>query len=82
MKRLIKPNGKILISIWSINQPDKTKVKFNKYGDIMVKWNKKYDRYYYIFQIEEILHLFKLANLDVIEHKYDCGNEIFILTKI
>ena len=82
MKRLIKPNGEILISVWSINQPDKTKVKFDKYGDTIVKWNKKYDRYYYIFQIDEILQLFKLAKLDVVEHKYDCGNEIFILTKI
>ena len=82
MKRLIKPNGEILISVWSINQPDKTKVKFDKYGDTIVKWNKKYDRYYYIFQIDEILQLFKLANLHVIQHKYDCGNEIFILTKI
>ena len=81
MRRLIKINGKILLSVWSINQPDKTKVKFYKYGDTIVKWNKKYDRYYYIFQIEEILQLFKLAKLDIIQHKYDCGNEIFILTK-
>ena len=43
MRRLIKNNGKIMISVWSINQPDKTKVKFDKYGDTIVKWNKKYD---------------------------------------
>mgnify|MGYP003655159820 CR=1 FL=1 len=82
MYRLIKTNGNILLSVWSITQPDKTKVKFSKYGDTIVKWNKKYDRYYYIFQIEEILQLFKLSNLHVVEHNYDCGNEIFILTKI
>jgi SAM-dependent methyltransferase len=81
MHRLIKQNGRILISVWSINQPDKTRIKFNKYGDTIVKWKKKYDRYYYIFQIEEIVQLFKLANLHVMDHKYDCGNEIFILTK-
>ena len=35
----IKPNGTILLSVWSINQPDKTRRKFNNYGDINVNWN-------------------------------------------
>ena len=30
MKRLVKPGGKILISTWSINQPQKTRRTFNK----------------------------------------------------
>ena len=82
LRRLIKPDGKILLSVWSIIQPDKTRRKFDKYGDTLVKWNKKYNRYYYIFQIKEILSLFAKSNLIVLEHNYDCGNEIFILTKI
>jgi len=81
MRRLIKNKGKILLSVWSINQPDKTKVKFNKFGDTIVTWNKKYNRYYYIFRIEEIINLFKLTKLELLDHSYDCGNEIFILTK-
>ena len=82
MKRLIKPNtGKILISVWSINQPKKTRVTFNKYGNTMVQWNKKHVRYYYIFQINEIKDLFEKVGLNVLEHKYDCGNEIFIVGK-
>lgn len=82
MKRLIKPNtGKILLSVWSINQPSKTRVTFTKYGNQMVKWNNKYLRYYYIFQINEIKNLFEKVGLKVLEHKYDCGNEIFILTR-
>ena len=81
MKRLIKPSGKILLSVWSINQPKKTRVTFNKYGDTMVQWNNKYSRYYYIFQINEILNLFENVGLKLLEHKYDCGNEVFILTK-
>ena len=81
MKRLIKPRtGKILLSVWSINQPKKTRVSFNKYGNTMVQWNKEHIRYYYIFQINEICHLFEKAGLKVLEHKYDCGNEIFILS--
>lgn len=81
MRRLIKPNKKILLSVWSINQPKKTRVTFNKYGNSIVKWNNIYERYYYIFNNKEIKQLFKIANLKLLQHNYDCGNEIFILTK-
>ncbi len=84
MKRLIKKSGKIMISVWSINQPLKTKKTFNKYGNTIVTYNKFgkiYDRYYYIFQINEILNLFNLVGFILNKHFYDCGNEIFILTK-
>ena len=80
MKRLIKPKtGKILLSVWSINQPLKTRITFTNYGHNMVNWNKKYKRYYYIFQINEIISLFEKVGLKILEHNYDCGNEIFIL---
>ena len=80
MKRLIKPNtGKILLSVWSITQPPKTRITFSQYGNTLVPWNKKYFRYYYIFQINEILNLFEKVGLKVLDHTYDCGNEIFIL---
>ena len=84
MKRLIKKSGKIIISVWSINQPLKTKKTFNKYGNTIVTYNKFgkiYERYYYIFQINEIKNLFNLVGLLINSHFYDCGNEIFILTK-
>tara|TARA_B100001093_G_C26858529_1_gene1028694 strand:+ start:3991 stop:4617 length:627 start_codon:yes stop_codon:yes gene_type:complete len=81
MKRLIKSGGKILLSVWSIQQPKKTKVTFNKYGNTMVKWNNKYTRFYYIFKLEEILKLFNDVGLKILDYKYDCGNEIFILSK-
>lgn len=47
MKRVLKPSGKILLSVWSINQPNKTKRKFDKYGDTIVNWNtnKKINKY-------------------------------------
>ena len=85
MKRLIKPGGKILISVWSINQPTKTRRHFNNYGHNMVLWNnlgKIYERNYYIFKLEEIKVLIKYAGLLILKYKHDCGNEIFILTKI
>ena len=84
MKRLIKPGCKILLSVWSINQPAKTKRIFKRYGNNIVDWNNYgtiYERYYYIFKMDEIKKLFKSANLLLLEHFYDCGNEIFVLTK-
>ena len=84
IKRLIKPDCKILLSVWSINQPAKTKRTFDKYGDNIVLWNNYgtiYERYYYIFQISKIKELFEKTGLKILEHNYDCGNEIFILTK-
>lgn len=82
MKRIIKENGQILLSVWSKNQPAKTRRIFNSYGNNIVLWNKLgniYERYYYIFKIDELKDLFTKAGLIIKEHKYNCGNEIFIL---
>jgi ubiquinone/menaquinone biosynthesis C-methylase UbiE len=83
MNRVLKPNGKMLLSVWSINQPKKTKRIFRGYGDTIVYWNKpnstvSIPRYYYIFEVNEIKKL--LSEFFVIEKYYwDCGNEIFEL---
>ena len=79
MNRVLTIGGKILLSVWSINQPKKTKRTFNEYGDTIVYW-KNIPRYYYIFQLEEITQL--LQEYFFIEnYKWNCGNEIFILIK-
>jgi len=87
-KRVIKPGSKIMISVWSIDQGPETKgnrkLKF-EYGDNIVPWNNHgeiYDRYYYIFKIEEIQELFKKAELKELQHFWNHGNEIYILQKI
>ena len=83
-KRVCKDNGKILISVWSKNQPEKTKRQFEKYGDNLVDYNKNgkvFKRYYYIFKIDEIKNLFNDTGLKIIQHNWNCGNEIFILSK-
>ena len=84
MVRLLKPGGKILLSVWSKQQPKKTKRKFDHYGDTLVKWqqnNKIYNRYYYIFKLEELMELTKKFNLILENNFWDCGNEIFIFRK-
>ena len=85
MKRVVKLGGKILLSVWSKEQPDKTRKSFRHYGSNIVTWNKYgrvYDRYYYIFKIDEIYNLFKITGLMVKSHERYCGNEVFILIKI
>ena len=85
LKRIIKNNGKILLSIWSKTQPLKTRRVFTNHGHNFVKWNnngKHYERYYYIFQSKEIKALFNQVGLIVINSNHDCGNEIYILTKL
>ena len=82
MKRVVKPNGIILLSVWSIEQPKKTRRTFDKHGDTIVKWDKYgeiHERYYYIFDLKEILELFDKCGLHMIQTTWECGNEVFIL---
>jgi tRNA (uracil-5-)-methyltransferase TRM9 len=87
MYRVLKPNGKILMSIWSINQSHNKKLD-NKfvYGDNIVPFkNNKGDnignRFYYIFQLAEIYNLIsKYFRIET--HNWIHGNEIFILYKL
>lgn len=81
LKRIIKDNGKILLSVWSKEQPKKTRITFDKYGDNIVYWKNNYPRYYYIFQLDELKILFNEVNLNIESEFYDCGNNIFILSK-
>tara|TARA_A100001015_G_scaffold310902_1_gene413110 strand:- start:4582 stop:5193 length:612 start_codon:yes stop_codon:yes gene_type:complete len=83
MSRMLKHNGKILLSVWSIDQRHNNKLKFD-YGDNYIPWKDntgmiKGNRYYYIFKNDEIKLL--LEKYFIIEnHFWDHGNEIFILT--
>lgn len=84
-KRVLKSGSRIMISVWSINQTHagkgNRKLTFH-YGDNMVPWNSNgviYNRYYYIFEINEIKELFEKAELNLVDHFWNHGNEIYIL---
>lgn len=91
MNRILKPNGKLLLSVWSKTQPEKTKRSFASYGDNYVPWKpsgyenenkiKTQIRYYYIFELDEIKELFEKTGFTILKSVWDCGNEIFTLQK-
>lgn len=80
ISRILKKNGKCLLSVWSINQPIKSKRSF-KYGDNLVGFKDgdvDYQRYYYIFDEEELINLLEI-NFKILNHKWIFGNEIYYL---
>ena len=77
IKRILRPKGKILLSVWSINQPKKTRRVFTNYGDNIVPW-RNIPRYYYIFEINELKDLLE-KYFTIEKYFWDSGNEIFIL---
>ena len=85
MHRILKIGGKVLLSVWSIEQPKKTRRVFNKYGDTMVPWNQRgkiFIRYYYIFMIDELRNMILDAGFFIESHTWNCGNEVFELLKL
>lgn len=85
MYRILREGGRVLLSVWSIKQPKKTRRTFKKYGDTMVPWNQRgeiYIRYYYIFRIEELRELIINAGFKIKFHFWNCGNEVFELEKL
>ena len=83
--RVLAPGGHLVFSVWSINQPVKTRRTFETWGDQIVPWTQKdttYQRYYYIFRHSEILDLAKRAGFHFQKHHWDCGNEIYHFTRL
>lgn len=80
MRRLLKPGGKLLLSVWSKHQPKKTRRTF-KYGDNIVPWNKGgkiYNRYYYIFYLKELTDLLLQTRFIIQSVCFECGNEVVV----
>lgn len=82
--RVAESGAIMLISVWSLKQPPKTSQakKITHYGDNLVKWNKlseEFQRYYYIFKVDELTALFKETGWGIQRHFWDYGNEVFVL---
>ena len=87
LNRVAEKGALMLISVWSLKQPANTpqSKKIKSYGDNLVLWNKDgkiYDRYYYIFKVDEITRLFNQTGWKILSHTWEYGNEVFIITKL
>ena len=87
LNRVAENGALMLISVWSHKQPENTpqSKKIKGYGDNLVQWNKDgkiYDRYYYIFKVDEITRLFNQTGWKILSHTWEYGNEVFIITKL
>lgn len=87
MRRILKPGGKILMSVWSITQPENSK-NYGKfvYGPNIVPWKNKYgvvegERYYYIFQIKELTDLILDEDFNITNWTWNYGNEVLQFKK-
>ena len=86
MYRLLKPEGKIFIQVWAMEQPINSRRKFTS-RDEMVPWKNKdgtiLQRYYHIYPKGELEKEIKILeprfNIDMI--KYEEGNWINVLSK-
>ena len=85
--RILKKDGRILIVVWAIEQPNDSKFNFTK-SDELVSWtsiknNKIYYRYYHIYSEGELVkEINKLKPEFIIEYEYlEKGNWIVCLRK-
>ena len=62
MLRVCKPGGKILISIWALEQPSNSRFNF-VLGNNYVKWINT-QRYYYIYDTKTIINFLKPYNVE------------------
>uniref|UniRef100_A0A6C0D9Y9 Methyltransferase type 11 domain-containing protein n=1 Tax=viral metagenome TaxID=1070528 RepID=A0A6C0D9Y9_9ZZZZ len=85
MYRVLKVGGKLLLSVWAMEQPENSLYKFRS-SDEMVSWklgNTTHLRYYHIYKendLEKEIKLFSpLFNIESVF--YDSGNWYTILSK-
>jgi ubiquinone/menaquinone biosynthesis C-methylase UbiE len=76
--RVLKKGGKALIGVWNFNSK-----RFNqKQGkEKMIKWTDKGERYYYLFDEEEVHDLFKEIGFEIISNHNSEMMINFVITK-
>ena len=77
LKRVLKPGGEALITVWSRNQK---RVK-NKPKESQIPWTiggKKYYRYYYIYEKKELTDLLKEAGFKILKIWEDININVIV----
>ena len=84
--RICKSNGKIMIYVWSFQQPENSKRKFNSHDEMVpykLKNGETYYRYYHLYDKYELENEINSSNInvDIISSIYENGNYCVILKK-
>lgn len=58
----LKPNGSALISVWASTLDTSKYTKLNTPNDWLVGWNNQYNRYYHLFEKDELIQIVKQAD--------------------
>ncbi len=78
-KRVLKPKGLLVLTVWKLYRPDHLiltlknyfmkRIKRSKldYGDVLIPWGAKVERYYHFFSEKELKALVEKAGLKLIE---------------
>lgn len=74
MKRVLKKNGKALITVWKGEDKKEGYISWRRKG-------KTYKRYYYFYDKEELDSLLKEVGFKVVKTSHDKKNLIFIIKK-
>ena len=89
MVRVLKPNGKLFVTVWAYEQPHNKRFKkwnVQTNGDAMIPWcDKKQNilsqRYYHLFHKEELEAYFKMPELTIESCIYEYDNWCITLQK-
>lgn len=94
ISRILKSNGKCLITAWTSDvdygikslQPFKKSIKLNDNNDYLIPWNNNNDifyRYYHLFNVNEFNELIdKIDNLSLEKVYYEMNNYCAIIKKL
>ena len=77
MLRVCKPNCRIIVSVWAVEQDDDSNRKF-VFGDNFVSWKNQY-RYYFIYNKVNLLKFLEKYNIERLF--WEKGNWYFIIKK-
>ncbi len=87
MYRVLKPDGKALIVVWAMEQPEDSTFHFTK-SDELVKWTynktgKTYNRYYHIYSKNDLVdEIFRLkAEFKIEKEGWEKGNWYVVISK-
>lgn len=82
----LKTDGTSLISVWATSLDTSKYIKLDTPNDWLVGWNNQYNRYYHLFDKDEIINIIKQADefnqIDIVDIFFELNNWFVKIKKI